>query len=80
MPGACHDASAWKGGHCHGGIMSGLPAAFTPNPVGGQPTPLSTRGGFPPRKANEYVHPRTHSAFAPPPPPRKDSAPRDQQP
>ena len=33
------------------------PALFTPTPTGGQPTPLSTSGGFAPQKANAYVHP-----------------------
>ena len=28
-----------------------------PNPPGGQPTHLSTSGGFPPQTANTYVHP-----------------------
>ena len=32
------------------------PALFTPNPNGGQPTHLSTSGGFPPQKANTYTH------------------------
>ena len=33
------------------------PNTSTPNPMGGQPTHLSTSGGVPPQKANTQVHP-----------------------
>ena len=33
------------------------PNPSTPNPMGGQPTHLSTSGGVPPQKANTQVHP-----------------------
>ena len=32
------------------------PAPFTPTPTGGHPAPPSTRGGFPPQKANTCVY------------------------
>ena len=69
MPGAIlqsHDGG-WgssKWGHRHGAIMSEppmsrgfVPAPFTPNPAGGQPTPPSTSGVLPPQKGNKYLHP-----------------------
>ena len=57
-------------------IMSGVPTSrifgirppFTPNPTGGQPTPLSTRGGPPPQKANtdgRHLPPRHCSGVSP---------------
>ena len=51
----------------------GLPPAFIPNPMGGPPTPPSTRGGFPPQV---HIHTpgstnqHSHSTLMPPPPPR----------
>ena len=33
------------------------PAPFSPNPIGGQPTHLSTREGFLPQNVNKYMHP-----------------------
>ena len=48
------------------------PAPLTPDPTGGQPTPLSTSGGFPPQKAHTYVHAEvstgTLSLYGTPPP------------
>ena len=44
------------------------PPPFTPIPTGGQPTPPSTRGGFPPQKRGTRstpgnTNPHSHSAF-----------------
>ena len=50
-------------------------APSTPNPVGGQPTPQSARGGLAPQQANVYVHLEVRIAMLvqlygqPPPPP-----------
>ena len=34
-----------------------LTALLNPNPTAGHPTHQSTSGGFPPQKANTYIHP-----------------------
>ena len=55
------------------------PPLFTPDPIGGQPTPRSTSGACPPQKADAYIHPEVatdilfayvafHGTPAPPPP------------
>ena len=56
--------------------MSGLlpsrnlePAPYTPNPTGGQPTPPSPSGGFPPQKVNKYVQAEVPTGILTPPPP-----------
>ena len=49
----------------------------TPNPMGGQPTRLSTRGGFPPQKVNKLEHSELPTGILTqpscPPPRRPDS-------
>ena len=83
MPGTCpksHVASGWIGfemgtsSRWHHERVPHLspclnPAPSAPAPTGGQrtPPPPSTRGGFPPQKANKYVHPEVPTHTPPTP-------------
>ena len=46
---------AEQAAHLSQGFFNDL-TLFTPDPLGGHPTHLSTSGGFPPQTAKMYVH------------------------